>query len=377
MSQHLLPGSYEDLFFRAQGLAEVGEAEQALDLFTRLLERLGRLSESVLARRPGLRNVQLRACLELAGLLESEGRYSEAIEVEEKLLQTHPDRSLLWRRELAFLRTAKGEVDQGIGELRALAEEDPDDLWSWIVLANEARIEGRFAESQTAFAQALAAASRTVNAKADPKVLAEIHFGRFRLFEAMGELDQAVAAWEEALALEPSVKHTVHDVYQMLTGAGCYAQALEYVARDDNTLQAGLQRGLIAELTGHPEEATHEWQAVAALDPMEFEQGHACWVEAVLRLKDPMPALEQLQQLLRHHGSVRLLVLAGIAWAMHGDKGPAQGLFEQSIRLLRRSRPAKQKLDSADWRLLTALVADEEIRAALRPYFAVVERIFE
>jgi tetratricopeptide (TPR) repeat protein len=373
MPQHLLPGSYEDLFFRAQGLAEAGAPEQAIDLYSRLLERLGRLSEGILARRPGLRNVQLRACLELAGLLQSEGRYAEAIGVEEKLLQTHPDQSRLWRRDLAILRTAKGEVDQGIGELRALAEEDPTNVSNWIVLATEARIEGRFAESQTAFVQALAAASRTV----DAKVLAEIHFGRFRLFEAMGELDQAVAAWEEALAAEPSVQHTVREVYQMLTGAGRYAQALEYVARDDNALQAGFQRGLIAELTGHPEEATQEWQAVAALDPMGFEQGHGCWVEAVLRLKEPMPALEQLQQLLRHHGSVRLLVLAGIAWAMHGDKEPAQELFEQSIRLLRHSRPAKQKLDSADWHLLTGLVADEEIKAALRPYFAVVERVFD
>jgi len=373
MSQHLLPGSYEDLYFRAQGLAEAGEAEQAIDLYSRLLGRLGRLSEGILARRPGLRNVQLRACMELAGLLQLEGRYAEAIEVEGKLLQTHPDRSRVWRRDLAILRTQNGEVDQGIGELQALAEEDPDDVWNWIVLANRARMEGRFVESQTAFAQALAAASRAE----DPKVLAEIHFGRFRLFEATGELDEAVAAWEEALALEPSAKRTVRDVYQILTAAGRYAQALEFVARDDNTLQAGFQRGLIAQLTGYPEEATQEWQAVAALDPMEFEQGHDCWVEAVVRLKDPMPALGRLPQLLRHHGSARLLVLAGTAWAMHGDKEMAQGLFEQSIRLLGHSRPAKQKLDSADWRLLTALVADEEIKAALRPYFAVVERIFE
>jgi len=377
MSQRLLPGSYEDLFFRAQRLAEVGEVDQAIDLYSRLLERLGRLSESVLAHRPGLRNVQLRASLELAGLLQSQGRYAEAIEVEGKLLQTHADRSSLWRRDLAVLRMAKGEVDQGIRELQALAEEDPDNVWNWTVLANEARIDARFAESQAAYAQALAAAGRSEEAKEDPKTLSEIHFGRFRLLRDTGDRDGALAAWEEALAVEPSVIRTVREVYQMLTEAGRYAQAQEYVARDGNALQAGLQRGIIAQWTDHPDQATKEWQDVAALDPMEFDQGHDCWAEAVLRLGDPVPVLQRLQPLLRYHGSVRLLVLAGIAWAMHGDRELAQGLFEQSTSLLQRSRPAKQKLDGADWRLLTTLVAGEELRTALKPYFAVVERVFE
>jgi tetratricopeptide (TPR) repeat protein len=377
MSQHFLPGSYEDLFFRAQALAQAGEPGQSIDLFSHLLERLGRLNENVLAHRPGLRNVQLRTCLELTGLLQSEGRYAEAIEVEGRLLQTHPDRSRLWRRDLAVLRMAGGEVDRGIAELQALAAEDPDDAWNWIVLANEARIEDRFAESQSAYAQALGAVGRVEESKKDPKLLAEIHFGRFRLNEAMGRPDEAVAAWEEALTVEPTVKDTIRSVYQMLTAAGRYEQAQEYVARDGNALRAGLQRGIIAELTGHPEQATKEFQELAALDPMKFEQGHDCWAEAVLRQKNPEPLLEQLRQLLSRHGSLRLLVLAGIAWAMHGDRELAQGLFEQSVGLLRRSRPAKQKLDSADWRLLASLVSDEAIKTALKPYFAVVERVLE
>ena len=376
MSQHLLPGSYEDLFFRGQALGQAGEVEQAIELFTRLVERLGRLSGSVFARREGLRNVQLRACLELAGLLQAEGRFAEAIEAEGRLLRTHPDRSALWRRDLAVLRMSGGAVEEGLRELRVLADESPNDVWNWLVLANEARIEGRFAESRSAYAQALDVAGRN-EPEQDPKILAEIRFGRFRLFDAMGQLDEAVVEWEKALELEPTVRKTVRNVYQMLTTAGRHAQALEYVARDDNALQAGFQRGIIAELEGNADQAAKEFQAVAALDPMQFEQGHDCWAEAVLRGSDPVPVLERLRQLLGHHGSIRLLVLAGIAWAMHGDKDLAQGLFEQSITLQKRSRPAKQKLDSADWRLLATLVDDEGIRTALKPHFAVVEQILE
>ena len=124
-------------------------------------------------------------------------------------------------------------------------------------------------------------------------------------------------------------------------------------------------------------QAALEFQAVAALDPVQFEQGHDCWAEAVLRQKDPLPLLQRLRQLLGAFGSTRLLVLSGIAWAMHGEKDLAQGVFEQSLGLLKRRRPAKQKLDGADWRLLTSLVDDEGMRMALKPYFAVIERVLE
>jgi hypothetical protein len=148
------------------------------------------------------------------------------------------------------------------------------------------------------------------------------------------------------------------------------------VARDENPLQAGFQRGLVASLTGSVAEAEHAWSQVAEMDPADFEYGHDAWVEAVLRQGGPVPALEQLQELLPRFGSVRLVVLSGIAWAMHGDQDMAKRLFQQGIDLMRYGRPPKQRLDSADWRLLDSLVADQELKSELKPYFAVVETIW-
>jgi hypothetical protein len=51
-------------------------------------------------------------------------------------------------------------------------------------------------------------------------------------------------------------------------------------------------------------------------------------------------------------------------------------LFQQAISLVRRRRPPKQKLDSSDWRLLDSLVTDENLKTALKPYFAVVETVW-
>jgi tetratricopeptide (TPR) repeat protein len=265
-----------------------------------------------------------------------------------------------------------GEVESGLAELRALIEEKPDDIWRWVWLGVETRIEGRFAESQAALDQAL-----EVGGEDDPSALAFAHYQRFHLFKEMGHLDQAVASWEQAAAHDPAVLMMVQEVYTMLTAVGRYSEALHYVDRDANELQAGFQRGLIASLTGNASQAREEWQSVAGMNPADFEYGYESWAEAVLRLGDPQPALDRMQELMMRYGTPRLVVLAGIAWAMQGNTRLATLYLQHAITLLRRGRPPKQKLDSADWHLLDSLVADDRIKAEFRSYFAVLETLWD
>jgi tetratricopeptide (TPR) repeat protein len=317
--------------------------------------------------------MKLEASLELSGLLRLESRYAEAIEVLERTLDSHPAGVEDRKRDIATLRTAKGEVERGLGELQALAEAEPEVIWNWLVLGNESRIEGRLRESEMALDRALQIARQ----KGEARALTESCYQRFRLFRDMGRTDEAVQAWEEALASAPEVAATTREVATMLIQAGRYTDAQRYAERDENPLQAGFQRGLIAHLTGNGAKARDEWQAVAKLDPTQFEYGYDCWAEAVLRLGNPVPALEKLGMLLQGHGTARLLILSGIAWAMHKDPEIAARLFQQAINLLRRGRPAKQKIDGADWKLLDSLVRDEEAKARLKPYFAVVETLWD
>jgi tetratricopeptide (TPR) repeat protein len=367
-----LPDSYEGIFQRARNARNLGDIEAAVGLYRRLIERLGRLNERVLARRPDLKDLEVEARSDLAQVFEAEGRYAEAIEVTEVLLKTHPEQSDIWRRALAIQRIAKGEVETGLTELHALAEEKPDDAWRWILLSMETRIEGRFGESQAALDRALAVGSAD-----DSKVLSMVHYQRFQLFKEMGDLDQALASWDKALSCDPEVQITVQEVYTMLTKAGRYSEALRYVDRDGNELNAGFQRGLIARLTGNQTKARKEWQAIAALTPTDFDDGYESWMEAVIRLGDPKPALDQMPELMGRGGSPRMLVLAGIALAMEGNPSLATTFFQQVISLLRHDRPPKQKLDSADWRLLDSLVADPEIKTQLRRYFTVLETVWD
>jgi tetratricopeptide (TPR) repeat protein len=365
-----LPDSYEGLLSRAQSSFRAGDTEGAIALYRRLVDKLGGLSDRIVARRPELRDLHLQARQELASLLRLEGRYAEAIEVTKVLLESHPGQAAQWRTDLAILRLSKGEVEAGLSELRTLAEEEPADARRWLALGSEAAIEGRFAESQAALERALEAA------EGDQQALAEVHYHRFRQYREMGRLEDATAAWEAAVACDAQAGRTVREVYTMLANAGSYGEAQRYIAREENPLQAGLQRGLIAYLTGDSAQARREWREVAGLDPDSHEYGHDAWVEAVLRLGDPDPALEWLQEALRERATPRLLILSGIAWAMRQDQELASVLFQEAINVLRRGRPAKQKLDSTDWRLLDSVVDDDELKATLKPYFAIIETVW-
>jgi tetratricopeptide (TPR) repeat protein len=265
----------------------------------------------------------------------------------------------------------KGEVDAGLAELRELAEAQPQDARRWWVLGSEARLEGQLELGRSALAHALLAAR-----DAAPELGAVIHYERFLLLRDLGRVEEAVAAWEQAVKLDTRYQDSISQAYAMLTDAGRYSDALAYVARDENPLRAGLQRGLIAQQTGQMIEARKEWKAVAVLDPEQYAGGQEAWAEAVVRLGDPQPLLDRLQVLMTKHGTTRLLVLAGIAQAMNGQVDRAAMLFQQAIQLVRYGRPARQKLDRADWRLLSSVVKDEKAKEALKAYFVVIETLW-
>jgi len=380
-AEHLpLPDSYEGLFIQARSLAQSSLVPDAIAAYQRLIQKLGGLSDKIRSRRPELADLHIQALAELIDLLGWERRFAEAVEYQKALLDldADPKRIAFWRRRLASLRIQKGETESGLADLRALAEETPDDPWNWLSLGEETRLAGLLVESLAAFDRAVAAAGQVQEEKAKAEALTSAYYRRFLVFKEMARWDDAVKAWEEAAALQPDeVAETLPDLYRPLTDAGLYSMARTYVDRDANSLRAGLQRGLLDLMTGKPVDAMQGWRAVAALDPFGFDSGQEAWMEAVLRVGDPQPVLDWLDDLLSGYGSTRILILGGMAWAMSGKTETAGALLQRAVDLLRRERPPKSKLDSADWRLLTELVPYTEQRAALKPYFAVIETVWE
>jgi len=380
-AEHLpLPDSYEGLFIQARSLAQSNLVPDAIAAYQRLIQKLGGLSDKIRNRRPELADLHIQALAELIDLLGWERRFAEAVEYQKALLDldTDPKRITFWRRRLASLRIQKGETESGLADLRALAEEAPDDPWSWLSLGEEARLEGHLAESLAAFDRAVAVAGQVQEEKAKAEALTSAYYRRFLVFKEMARWDDAAKAWEEAAALQPDeVAETLPDLYKALTDAGLYGMARTFVDRDANSLRAGLQRGQLDLMTGKPADAMQGWRAVAALDPLSFDSGQEAWMEAVLRVGDPQPVLDRLDDLLSGYGSTRVLILGGMAWAMSGKTETAGALLQRAVDLLRHERPPKSKLDGADWRLLAELVPYTEQRAALKPYFAVIETTWE
>ena len=373
-----LPDSYEGLFVQARSLAQIDMVPDAIAAYQRLIGKLGGLSDRILKRRPELGDLRKQAIVELIELLAWERRFAEAAEHQQELVDKDPERATIWRRRLASLRIQKGETEAGLADLRTLAEEVPDDPWNWLSLGEESRLEGRLSESLAALDRAAGAAGQIEDEKRRAEALASAHFRRFLLFKEMARWDDATRAWEEAAALKPEeVAETLPELYKMLADAGLYSTARSYVDRDSNSLRAGMQRGLLDLMTGKPGDAVQGWRAVAALDPLSFDSGQEAWVEAVLRVGDPQPVLDRLEDLLSRFGSTRMLILGGMAWAMSGKAETAGALLQRAIDLLRRERPPKTKLDGADWRLLTSLVPYAEMRTALKPNFAVIETTWE
>ena len=365
-----LPGSYEDLVKQAAAALDAGDFETSIAIQYRLLDRLSRLSERGLARRPELHDLHRQVRLDLKEILVWKRRLPEAIEVMEVLLRTHPEQSAIWRTEIAMLHIVSEDVETGLAGLEALTRDYPDEIAPWLLLADQTRVAGYLDRSQAALDRA-----QQCDAHGDEGLVGFLNYVRFHLLRDLGQIDEALAAWEEALTHDPERAETVREVYAMLTEAGRYDEALSYVARDENRIQAAYQRALIASLQGRTEEAGQGWQEVAEMDPDEYEYGHDAWVEAVLRLGDPDPALEWLEEALPEVGTARLLALTGMCWAMRGDVELAKVSFQTATKMHRIRQPQQQKLDSAEWRLLDSLVADDETKAPLKPYFAVIETL--
>jgi tetratricopeptide (TPR) repeat protein len=375
MSHPPLPSSYEGLLLEARSLQEAGQVAEAIARYEYLLARLARLSDKIVERRPSLLDIRKQAIADLIPLLRWEHRLAEAIEQQQTLLALDPERAALWRRELASLRVEKGEVDAGLAALRALAEEEPADPWTWLALGHEPRLEGRFAEAQRALDRALEAARSSQD---NTDALATAHYERFRLFKEKNRWEDAVAAWEQAITLQPkALDGTVSQVVKMLTDAGLYGMARPYVDRDPNPIRAGLQRGLLDYMTGKAFGAMQAWQQAAALDPREHPGGEEAWMEAALRAGKAREVTERADELTARHPSTRSLTLAGMAWAAVGNGEAAHALLEQALMVQRRQRPVRQKLEGADWRLLNSVVQDNNIKSALRPFFAVIETTWD
>jgi tetratricopeptide (TPR) repeat protein len=358
--------SYEYIYALAESSLARGDLEIAQANYQRLNERLSKLKPVVLERRPELRNLLVLSLAKQAEIHHIQGEFEQALEIYEQAIEIAPETRDRWQRELAQVRIDMGEAEEGLDMLRAQAIVHPGEYEFWLAIGVEAEALGRTEEAE----ENLRRASRTASTPDDK---AQAYLALFDFYREQGQIEEALAAWDQAWEGDGQEAGYVFPLYQMMWEAGDLERSHEYLKQEKNPLRKGYHQGLLAASEGDSDEATKQWKRVAKMNPLEYDEGHDAWAEAALRVDhSPEKVIGSLSAVLEAGDfTPRGLLLQAIAEARIGHTEHAQRVLEIARNIGLRSRPRAEKLPPAHWALFDELVADDEIKAQLRPLFDV------
>ncbi len=362
-----IPGSYYDLITTARAYMTQRAWAEAAALQERVIARISRLPPE--RRRPGSDLAYFRVAA-MADLVETRaelGDYAAAIELCRELQKLDPDQPAYWRRRIPLLRIQQGEVAEGLADLRALAEAEPDDLEHWIALAQQS-IDHR---APALAEEALQRAEELADQRDGDKVNALVHFTRYRLYRQQERWAEAVAAWQTASVWDEEMGvRTRESIVRMLLEADLLDAALDLINDDMDAAIADFYRALIAYRRGDRIRAQHLWRTITQVDLGTKDINPALIGLAYCWLGEPRAALAYLLDtaVVQSEYTVLNAVVLGIAWAMLGNLEAAQTNFALAVQGVQ-LYVATGKLSRLDRWQLETLVGDEAIKAALLPYF--------
>ncbi|HUT18903.1 MAG TPA: hypothetical protein VM366_07065 [Anaerolineae bacterium] len=357
-----LDESYGVIYERAIAAMARRDTDQAVQLLWRIINRLIKLRPATLQRREVLERTLRSAWNTLAQLLRRGRRYDEAIQACHAVAN-HLSGTRAPERMVASLRIEQGEVEEGLEQLRQIAEETPT-LAAWTDLGSEYMALDRYREAEACYKTARQLAESN-------EAAAFINIALFRTYQAMGRLDDALSTWGMATVLGPDLAVHVFEVYSWLIERGELERAKRYLQREQDSARRMLYQGLIEWKSGHPAEARSLWQRVVQLDPRHEDVDEVAWMEAALRLNEPGRVLTFEENAF---GDLTLVTegqgtLVGIAYAAAGKLEGAKHWLDQVQGELQRAWPPADKIEARYRALLEQVVSDKDTVQALRSYF--------
>lgn len=360
-----LTDSYESMYQRAIMQMGLGQADEAIDLMLRIVNRLRRLRPETLERKTDLQNMLVLAWRNAVVFMRWEKRYEQAIALCESVLDRLPDPDAA-RRRMASLTIEKGEVEEGIARLRELAEARPS-FAAWGDLGAEYAALRQYGEAEACYRSALALADNNQDA-------ALANMGLFEVYQETGRVQDALSAWSMAIVLDPDLGQQAHRVYGWLIERGDLEQAVKHLRREQDPVRRTFYEGLLDWHSGREAAARAKWQNVLATEAEQASQADE-WARAALYLGEPERAIEwaegpNARGLLT---STDALITVGIAYAMSGQVGRAREWFDRALLNLKRAWPSRGRIPAAKWALVTSLVSDPEVLQGLVDLFEVSE----
>lgn len=354
-----LPDSYEALLDRALIQTSMGNTQEAIDLSSRIVNRLSRLSFETMQRKPDHQALLMSAWELWVQLLRWEEQFPEAIQVCERLLEKRPDLVAVQTR-IWMLTIEMGEVQAGLQGLHQLLDERPD-LHAQVVLGIEYRLLQQYQQAELALKTALSMAGSNEDAAMAYEELA-------RLYQETGRVEDTLEAWSMCVVLEPDRVDGAYQVYRWLIERGEFEKAQLVLQREPNEIRSLFYRGLIDWYAGRQHEARKKWQAVLDIRVDEDELAAAEWMEAALRCDKPDAVLSLANKPGERFYSVDVQTMVAIARAMQGELEKSEQELQRIVATLRRRWPVQQRIPGR-WKLVVTVVADEASRQGIAGYF--------
>jgi tetratricopeptide (TPR) repeat protein len=230
-----LNDSYETIYQRAVSQMSLGNAEQAIASLWRIVNRLTRLRPETLQRRQNLRDILLTTWGSLVQFLRWEGRHKEAISACEAVRQHLPADQGVDRR-IASLVIEQGDVEQGLAQMRQIAE-DGASFAAWADLGAEYAALKHYDQAEACYQSALSLSQSNEEA-------AIANVGLFRVYRETGRVADALGAWSMVVVLDPDMNDHVSEVYTWLIERGDVEQVEKYLSRERDRARRAFYQGL-------------------------------------------------------------------------------------------------------------------------------------
>jgi len=195
----------------------------------------------------------------------------------------------------------------------------------------------------------------------------EMHLGRKE--QEAGKIDNAVAAWQQALRANPADTAARDALLKYLTGQkrfdDAYAltrQSLRYAPKDANLL---VNYGILAQQLSHPDEAVQSWKKAIAFDPSQ--------ARATLYLAGELDREGKAEAAIPYY----IMFLDKIAHAGAENRPPASDVISIVLRLAQCQAQAKHPEQAQEAYELARKIASQTGEKRLESFTSVAEAELE
>jgi predicted O-linked N-acetylglucosamine transferase (SPINDLY family) len=332
----------EALFRRA--VQQAPNAPEGFNNLGMLLLQQGRLDEAIAAHRRALalRPDYPAAHCGLGNALGRQGKLDDAAAAYRHALKSKPDHAEAWNN-LGVVLQQQGKLAEALDAYGRASTLRPDDLEAAYNVAVVLQRQGRLADAEAAYRQVI---GRGANA------LVYVNLGSVQL--ELGWLDDALAAFEQALALDSAYAPAHYNRGLVLQQQGrldgalaCYRHA---VALKPDFLEAITNAGIVLQELGRPGEAVMALRQAVTLRPDAPEPRNNLGV-ALLACGQPADAVTEFQQALaRKPDYAEAFSNLGNAWRELDRPEGAIAAYAQAVRLRPDDADAFGQLAYQRWR---------------------------